>query len=146
MIAGGSLLAFGTYYVVCLETIPYTGRSGLKGLIILCSIPQLNKLDYYALPLNMKGRRHSIMFVSKSHERTMGKIVFDMQREEARKQGRLLPEAHPHSLMVRRVGTKVAQVAAADDPASKAVAQQHMKVLWCREARRPCALLSVTPD
>ena len=47
---GGGAVAAGTYYLYCLETIPYTGR------------------------------RHSLMFVSRRQEQAMGKLVFEMVR------------------------------------------------------------------
>lgn len=46
-VVGGSAVAFGAYYVSCIETVPYTGR------------------------------RHSIMFVSRRQEQALGRMVFD---------------------------------------------------------------------
>jgi predicted Zn-dependent protease len=84
--------------MACLETIPYTGR------------------------------RHSIMFVSRQQEQALGKIVFDMQREEARQNQTLLPDYHRYSKLVRAVGMRVAQVASSEDFGT-VVNLQHMKGL-----------------
>ena len=54
---GGGAVAAGTYYLYCLETIPYTGR------------------------------RHSLMFVSRRQEQAMGKLVFEMVRTGRRRIG-----------------------------------------------------------
>ncbi|GAX84856.1 hypothetical protein CEUSTIGMA_g12277.t1 [Chlamydomonas eustigma] len=97
-ILGGSVAVFGGYYIACLETIPYTGR------------------------------RHSIMFVSRQQEQAMGKVVFEMQREEARQNHTLLPENHHYCKLVKSVGMRVAQVASSEDPGF-AANLQHMKGL-----------------
>jgi len=80
-ILGGAGLTFSVYYYSCLERVPYTGRS------------------------------HSIMFVSRQQEKSLGKIIFEMQRQEAAMQRALLPDNHPMVQLVKKIGARVAAVA-----------------------------------
>jgi hypothetical protein len=62
----------GMYYFYCLETIPYSGR------------------------------RHSIMLVSTSNEKVMGKQMFEEVKSVAAAEGRLLPPNHPEAQVQMR--------------------------------------------
>ena len=81
MYGGGALAVFISYYMSCLETVPYTNR------------------------------RHSIMFVSRSQELALGRAIFEQTKSQARLQGNLLPDNHPTVQLVKRVGSRVAIVA-----------------------------------
>jgi predicted Zn-dependent protease len=81
LLAGGALASFAGYYFYSLETVPYTNR------------------------------RHAIMFVSRSQELAMGRTIFEQTKQQARLSGNLLPDNHPMAQLVKRVGTRVAQVA-----------------------------------
>ncbi|MEW5307657.1 MAG: hypothetical protein WDW36_010036 [Sanguina aurantia] len=78
---GSVAAAFAGYYLYSREEVPYSHRT------------------------------HSIMFVSMAHEASLGKAVFDMHRQEAAREGRLLPDNHPYAQLVRRVGNKIASKA-----------------------------------
>ncbi|GIL83117.1 hypothetical protein Vretifemale_11929 [Volvox reticuliferus] len=71
-----------SYYMYCLETVPYTGR------------------------------RHSIMLVSPRREQWMGKVGFEQFKTLARAEHKLLPDVHPDVQRVRRLGSAIAAVAA----------------------------------
>ncbi|GLI59996.1 hypothetical protein VaNZ11_002055 [Volvox africanus] len=71
-----------SYYLYCLETVPYTGR------------------------------RHSIMLVSPHREQWMGKVGFEQFKALARAEHKLLPDLHPDVQRVRHLGSAIAAVAA----------------------------------
>ncbi|KXZ54546.1 hypothetical protein GPECTOR_4g611 [Gonium pectorale] len=80
-VTGGLAAGFASYYVYCLEEVPYTGR------------------------------RHSIMLVSRSGEQIMGKQLFEEVKAAAAAEGRLLPPSHPDVRRVERIGLAIAAVA-----------------------------------
>lgn len=82
---GASVAGLGLYWWHCRETVPFTGR------------------------------KHSIMFVSPEMERQMGIQTFQHMKSEAAAQGALLPDNHPATRLVARVGSRIAAVAAEGD-------------------------------
>jgi len=93
---GAGVFGFGVYYWSSLETVPFTGR------------------------------RHAILFVSRKGEQELGKHLFEQQCLEARMEGRLLPAHHPYTQVVRKIGARLADVAAQGVGAGS---QEHMKGL-----------------